>query len=339
MAEHMKAWQLPAPGPIEEKLKLIENVPRPNADLKKGEILVRVVSAALNPADYKMTGMGLMSRAAIKFPKSPGMDVSGTIVDISPGSTDGEVGDNILGRVEPVSSSGSLSQYVVLPRDAYAVVPKTVDLDHAAGIPTAGATQYQSIKPFVKAGSRVFINGGSGGTGTFGIQIAKALGCHVTTSCSTGKIELVKRLGADTIIDYRVDDVVSKLKAEGQVYDLVVDNIGDSPEDFFSKTPGFLKPDGHFIAIGGSVSMTTAKNMIKGLMLPTLLGGTPRKFVPLVTKNIHEDYEQLAEWLADGTVSSVIDSTFEFEEAVEAYEHLKKGSTAGKIIVHVSPRT
>ncbi len=345
MTEYMKAWQQATPGPIEENLKLIDNMPRPNnATLKPDEILVHVASAGLNPADYKIIEMGLMSRAIVSFPKTVGMDLSGTVVAVAEGSssnsTDVKVGDTVLGRVEPFQTYGSLAEYVVLPRDAYAVLPPggAVNLDQAAGVPTAGMTAYQSIKPYIKRGDRVFINGGSGGTGTFGIQIAKALGCHVTTSCSTAKVDLVKNLGADAVIDYRVDDIVAVLEAEGQVYDLVVDNVGSSPKDFFSTTPRFLKPDGHYISVGGSVSLQTARNFAQGLLRPTFLGGTPRKFVPCVTKNVHEDYEQLVGWLADGTITTVLESTFEFEQAIEALKYLKKGSSAGKVIVHVSSK-
>lgn len=338
MAEKMKAWKQTASGPIEENIKLVDDAPRPNAALQKGEILVRVASAGLNPADYKIMEMGLISRAAVKFPKVPGMDLSGTVVAVAEGLSDVKVGDNILGRIEPNRPDGSLSQYVVMPQDGYAVLPSGVDLDHAAGMPTTGLTAYQSIKPYVKPGDRIFINGGSGGTGTFGIQIAKALGCHVTTSCSTAKVALVKKLGADEVIDYRIDDIITKLEAEGQVYDLVVDNVDNSPKDFFSQTPKFLKPEGYYIGVGGSASLGTAKNIAKGLLWPTLLGGTPRKFVPYFTKNVHEDYEQLVKWLADGTLTTIIESTYEFEQATEAFEYLKKGSSAGKVIVHISPK-
>ncbi|OJI95984.1 hypothetical protein ASPVEDRAFT_119340 [Aspergillus versicolor CBS 583.65] len=335
----MKAWQQATPGPVEENLKLIDNAARPNnATLKQGEILIHVASAGLNPADYKTLEMGILSRASIKFPKTVGLDLSGTVVGVADGSTDVRVGDNVLGRVEPFQADGSLSEYVVLPRDAYAVLPKGVNLDQAAGLPTAGMTAYQSIKPYVKAGDRVFINGGSGGTGTFGVQIAKALGCHVTTSCSTGKVDLVKSLGADTVIDYRVHDIVAVLEAEGQVYDLVVDNVGSSPKDFFSTTPKFLKPEGPYIAVGATASLDTAKTFAQGLLWPTFLGGTPRKFVPFFTKNVHEDYEQLARWLAEGKIATIIESTFEFEQAIEALQHLKKGSSSGKVLVHVSTK-
>ncbi|KAJ5241082.1 uncharacterized protein N7469_002673 [Penicillium citrinum] len=340
MTETMKAWQQAAPGLTEENLKLVDNVARPNvAALKDGEILVRVTSACLNPADYKVLEMGFMSRAAVKFPKVLGMDLSGIVEAVAKGSTDVKTGDNILGRVDPMKAHGSFSEYVVLSREDYAVLPQDTDLDKAAGVPTTGMTAYQSIKPYVKPGDRVFINGGSGGTGTFGIQIAKALGCHVTTSCSTGKVDLVRKLGADSVIDYSITDIVTELKAEGQIYDLVVDNVGNSPKDFFSTTPGFLKPEGRFVSVGGSASLDTFKTISNGLLRPTFLGGTPRKFVPYFTKNVREDYEQLAKWLADGSITTIIESTFEFEQVIEALKHLKKGSSAGKIIVHVSSKT
>lgn len=205
-------------------------------------------------------------------------------------------------------------------------------------MPTAGITAYQSIKPYIKAWDRIFINGGSGGTGTFGIQIGKALGCHVTTSCSSTKVDLVRKLGADAVIDYRIDDIVTRLKSEGQAYDLVVDNVENCPKEFFSTTPDFLKPGGHYVAVGGSVSLQTVTKISKDLLIPTLLGGTPRKFVPYFTRNVHEDYKQLVKWLADGTIITIIESTFDFEEATEALKYLKKGSCAGKVIVHVSPK-
>ncbi|KAI2670463.1 hypothetical protein NUH16_010035 [Penicillium rubens] len=242
MAETMTVWQQATPGLIEEKLKLVDNIRIPKEALKKGEILIRVMSAGLNPADYKVMEMGYVSRATTKFPKVAGMDLSGTVVAVAAGSTDIIVGDNILGRVEPSKSYGSLSQYVVLPRDGYAVQPKSVDLDHVAGVPTAGITAYRSIKPYVKAGDRIFINSGSGGTDTFGIQIAKAIGCHLTTSCSSTKVDLVRKLGADAVTDYRMDDIVTKLKPEGQVYDLVVDSVENSPKAFLPPRLIFSKP-------------------------------------------------------------------------------------------------
>merc|ERR1719238_545022 len=105
-----------------------------------------------------------------------------------------------------------------------APMPDGMQVDDMAGVGCTGLTMYQSIKPYVKEGDKIFINGGSGGTGIFGIQIAKALGCHVTTSCSGANVELCKGLGADEVLDYKSVDVVTALKEKGQVFSLVVDN-------------------------------------------------------------------------------------------------------------------
>ncbi|KAK2938618.1 hypothetical protein FoTM2_001836 [Fusarium oxysporum f. sp. vasinfectum] len=129
------------------------------------------------------------------FPKTPGMDFGGRVVAIGPDILHIKTGDRVIGRMNPLNSAGSLSEYVVAAYDDIAVLPETVPLDQAGVAATAALTAYQSIVPFVKKGDKVFINGGSGGTGTFGIQIAKALGCHVTVSCSTAKVSLCRDLG------------------------------------------------------------------------------------------------------------------------------------------------
>merc|ERR1711964_867342 len=132
-----------------------------------------------------------------------------------------KVGDRVFGRLEP-GQFGSLGEFVVAAYDACAVLPDGLDEDLAAGVGTAGLTAYQTIVPNVKEGDRVFINGGSGSVGTFGIQIAKAVGCHISVSCSTGKIEACKLSGADEVIDYTKEDVTQRLVDVGLVYSLVV---------------------------------------------------------------------------------------------------------------------
>jgi NADPH:quinone reductase-like Zn-dependent oxidoreductase len=338
MSKTMQAWQLAVPGPLEEVLKLVDDAAQPSVPLQKGQILVEVVSAGLNPADYKIVQMGFASKALTSFPNTPGMDLSGRVVAVADGLADVKIKDAVLVRLDPTKAPGSLSQYVVADHDGYAVLPSDFDLDLAAGAPTTALTAYQSIKPYVQAGSKVFINGGSGGAGTYGIQIAKALGCHVTVSCSTAKRELCERLGADHIIDYKTGDIVTQLKQTGNIFDLVVDNVGSSPPDLYQQSSFFLRPEGAFILVGGSASLSSIKNVVMAKFLPSFLGGGKSKFITYMTKNSHEDLAQIAKWLGEGVIKTIVDSTFEFEEAVEAFEHLKKGSSGGKVIVHVSSK-
>lgn len=333
----MKAWQLSGPGAVLEKLSLNETAERPVAkDLKGQEVLVKVHSAAINPADYKSVDMGLVAKAVFKFPKTPGMDLSGEVIAVGPGVTDVLVGDHILGRTNPFKAPGALSEYIILDRDGYAKIDRSVDLDEAAGAGTAALTAYQTIKPYVKPGDKVFINGGSGGTGTFGIQIAKLLGCHVTTTCSTGKIELCKGLGADEIIDYRTTNILDALQKAGPVYSVFVDNVG-AVGDLYPKSSSYLLPNAPFVSIGGG-SLSHVKEVASALVLPSFLGGGKNKFVSYLTKNSHEDLSQISEWYSSGKLKSIVDSTFEFADVQAAYAKLQKGSSAGKVLVHVAPR-
>lgn len=220
----MRGWQVASPGPLAKNLRLREDVPYPSQPLKEHQVLVRVAFASINPADYKLPEMGLPARALLKLPKTLAMDVSGRVVAVGSGSSL-QPGARVLGRLDPLHKPGGLSEYVVLDRDGCVAIADAVPFDQAAGVGTAGLTAFQSIVPNVAGieGARVFLNGGTGGTGTFAIQIAKAAGCHVTVSCSTTKVDLCKGLGADEVIDYKTTDVVKYLQDQGPVYDLAVD--------------------------------------------------------------------------------------------------------------------
>lgn len=338
MPSTMQAWQIATPGLLEDVLKLVDNAEKPSEPLQRGQILVQVVSAGLNPADYKMVELGFASKAITSFPKTIGMDLSGKVVAVGKDVTDVKANDAVLVRLDPTKAPGSLSQFITADYNGYAVLPADFDLDLAAGAPTTALTAYQSIKPYVQAGGKVFINGGSGGAGTYGIQIAKALGCHVTTSCSTAKRELCERLGADEIIDYKAGDLVTQLKQKETIFDLIVDNVGSSLPDLYQQSHHYLKPEGAFVLVGGSASLSSIKNVMKAKFTPSFLGGGRSKFITYMTKNDHDDLAQIAKWLGEGVIKTIIDSTFEFKETLKAYEHLKKGSSGGKVVVHVSSK-
>ncbi|CRK45775.1 hypothetical protein BN1723_001118, partial [Verticillium longisporum] len=242
MAETMKAWQFTTHGPITKTLRLANDVPRPEAaSLQPGQVLVKVASAGLNPVDYKMPELGLAARAIFSFPKIPCGDLSGTVVAIGEGVEGLAAGDHVVGWLNPFGSAGALSEYAVLDKESW------------------------SIQPYVKAGDRVFINGGSGGTGTHGIQIAKLLGCHVTVSCSTAKVDFCRGLGADEVIDYKKEDVVASLVKQGgsagaEKWALIVDNIGNSPTDLYKRSHEVLREGGVYAYVGGRMSAGSVKS-------------------------------------------------------------------------------
>lgn len=269
----------------------------------------------------------------IKRPASPGLDYSGRV--ISSGSPTLKPGQLVFGRLEGPTQFGTLAQYTVVPAAGCIPVPDGVSPEHAASIGTAGLTAYQCIVPNAGAGDRVFINGGSGGTGIFGIQIAKTIGCHVTTSCSTGNVGLCKSLGADEVIDYKTTDVTTKLKEGGQKFNLVVDNVG-SPLDLYSTSHHFLKADGKFVQVGAAVSVSSTVNLVSRMVRPGFLGGGKRKFEFVQVKNKAEDFEQLGRWMAEGKVKAVIDQSFAFEDGDSAYAKLRTGRAKGKIVVNIS---
>ena len=178
----------------------------------------------------------------------------------------------------------------------------------------AGLTAYQSLVPKVKKGDKVFINGGSGGTGVFGIQIAKILGCHVTTTCSSVNVELCKTLGADEVVDYKKQSVIGALIASPHKFDYVIDNVGHDLELYW-RCHEYTKPGAVFMMIAGAPSLSHAAEVLKIKMWPAFLGGGRRKREGLLAQPINEDLEQIVTWMKEGKIKAVIDQKFPFEEA------------------------
>lgn len=240
----------------------------------------------------------------------------------------------MFGAKNGAVSNGSLAQYIAVSKDSLTSLPKDVEVDHAATVGIVGLTEIQAIKPHVKAGDKVFINGGSGGTGVYGIQIAKALGCHVTTSCSTGNVKLCESLGADEVIDYKTSNIVDALAAKGPVFQLVVDNVG-TPADLYKQSASYLLPNGKFVQVGASPSLSGFAQITSNMLVPSFLGGGKRSYQMLMAKPSTDDLKQLGGWMKEGKVRAVLDQIFEWEDAPQAFEKLKTGRAKGKIVIHV----
>lgn len=343
--QKMRAWTYSsASGGLENALQLqTDTSPPPKTLLGKDSVLVHVSHMTVNPADYKVPEMGLLSKLVIPVPASPGMDFSGTVTAVGSDVKAYQVGQKVFGRVEPIKNKyGALAEYVVAKDgEAIAAAPEGWEdrMDQLACVGTCGLTALQSIQPYAAAGDKVFINGGSGGTGTFGIQIAKALGLHVTVSCSGANAELCKGLGADEVIDYKEQKVSEVLKAKGKVFKLVVDNVGFTPpgqEDLYTAANTFLVDDGQFIQVGGGASASQIKSVVSRSFFPGFLGGGKRKFKMVVTQQSHDSLARIGEWMKEGKIKGVIDEIFQYEDAPKAYGKLKSGRAKGKIVVVVS---
>ncbi|KAK5632666.1 hypothetical protein RRF57_008380 [Xylaria bambusicola] len=165
-------------------------------------------------------------------------------------------GDKVFGKVEN-TAFGTLAEYIQPSPSGCVPLPPSVSPASASTLGTAAQTAYQTLIPYITpgAGDEVFINGGSGGVGTFAIQIAaKCLGCVVTTSCSTRNTSLCTSLGATTALDYTTTNVTSSLRSRGRVFKLVVDCVGGSPHDLYTAADDYMVPSGTFVQIGGDFS-------------------------------------------------------------------------------------
>jgi NADPH:quinone reductase-like Zn-dependent oxidoreductase len=307
----------------------------PKPSITADQILVEVHSASLNPADHKVPELGLLSRAARPATATPGMDFCGKIAEVGSKVTGFQAGEMVFGTSlgRPLGH-GSLAQFMPVSKDMLTHLPEGLKVDDAAGMGVVGLTAYQAIKPNVKEGDKVFINGGSGGTGVLSIQVAKALGCHVTTTCSSANVELCQSLGADEVIDYKDTDILSALKKKGQVFSLVVDNVG-LPVDLYADSHHFLLRDGMFVQLGVDFSYGGITSVFKSKLFPGFLGGGKRKYDLMLAHNDADGLTQVARWMQEGKVKAVTDSVFEFEKVPQAFERLKTHRAKGKVIVHV----
>ncbi|KAL9599944.1 MAG: hypothetical protein Q9219_003506 [cf. Caloplaca sp. 3 TL-2023] len=335
----MRAWQYSSTtGGLEKNLSLNPSAPLP--DPKPNQHLVQVIAAALNPVDYKVVEIPGVVRFGLTKPASPGLDFAGTIVRPATDSSL-KVGQLVFGVSGSLPiAGGALREFSIAGTKSTAAIPDGVDPVDAATIGIAGLTAYQSIVPHVKSEHKIFINGGSGGTGVFGIQFAKAVGCHVTTSCSTANVELCKSLGADEVVDYKKEKVVEALlqKAKEQPFDHIVDNVG-SDEQLALQCHKILQPGSKMVVVGGDPSLKTITQTLKRTIVPGFLGGAKGNVAGFWPEQKAEDFQQIADWMKEGKVKAVIDTRFPFEEAPQAFEKLKTGRARGKIVVDVASET
>ncbi|KAJ4358594.1 uncharacterized protein N0V89_003178 [Didymosphaeria variabile] len=307
--------------------------PLPFRPLAPGEALIRVHAASLNPVDYKLAEVPLIGRLAIPKPATPGLDFAGVVARPGPNSAL-KAGQRVFGKLEPKQQYGTLGEYIIGSAAGTVPLPDGVSFEEGATLGVCGLVTYQCLVKNVKRGDRVLVNGGSGGTGTFAVQIAKALGCEVVTTCSSANVQLCKDLGADEVIDYRTQSVTSVLENGEKKFDFVLDNVGE-PAALYWKAPSFTKPGARYVQIGSQVSLGFIYDLAFRFVVPTWLGGGQRPFSFAFASTNFDDYQGLADLLVKGQVKPVIDEVFELENAPKAYRKLRTGRARGKIVVRV----
>ena len=300
--------------------------PRP-AD---NEVLVKVVAAAVNPLDWHyMRGSPYIMRlgAGIGAPKDSrlGVDFAGTVEAVGKTVTRFKPGDEVFG-----GRTGAFAEYVIVPEDrALALKPSSVTFEQAASTPIAAITALQALrdKGKLESGQKVLINGASGGVGTFAVQIAKTFGAEVTGVCSTRNVEMVRSLGADHVIDYKLEDYTQS----GQHYDLIIDMVGNHSLMANRKV---LNSNGILVMVGGAKGNWIAplKNPIKALMLSPFVD---QELVLILARLRQDDLTIIGDLMQAGKVTPVIDRRFRLSEVPAAIRYSEEGHARGKIIIDV----
>jgi NADPH:quinone reductase-like Zn-dependent oxidoreductase len=332
----MRVWKYAsAAGGLENNLKLHASEPLPKPG--PNQHLIKVLAVGLNPVDFKPAEAPFVGRFAVKYPATPGFDIAGRLVVPADGSSL-EPGQLVFGAAStnPLAGGG-LAEYIVAPAKTLVSIPTGVSPLVAAGAPVAAVTAHGSIIPYVHPGSRIFINGGSGGVGTYGIQIAKIAGAHVTVSCSTKNVDLCKSLGADEVLDYTKRPLLEQLQDVAkrvQSFDHVVDNVFNDPDLYF-KAHTYTSADAKFVEVASAPTLGFVRFAIGALIWPRWFGGGRRKLVFGYADINKENLEQIGGWIAGGEIRPVTDQIFAMEDAVEAFRRLKTGRARGKVIVNL----
>jgi len=292
--------------------------------LKENEVLVRVNAAAINAGDiFSMRGSPWVARFTVGFPKPKnyvlGWDVAGCVETVGKRVTRLQPGDEVF-----AACSGALAEYACVAEDRLAMKPTNLTFEQAAAVPTAALTALQGLRDQgkVQPGQKVLINGASGGVGTFAVQLAKALGAEVTGVCSTTKVEMVRSIGADHVIDYTQEDFTQG----EQRYDLILDNVGSHS---FSDYRRVLTPQGIIQPNTGHAGMSY---VFKALLLSLFMRQQGSLFVANPNS---KDMDYLKELIEAGKVTPVIDGTYPLSETPEAFRYLEKGHARGKVIITV----
>lgn len=314
------------------------DLPRPT--LKPDEMLVEVHAVGLNPVDAMIPKGSFKPFLRFQLPATLGSDLAGVVTEVGSRVTRFKPGDTVFASLFD-SGTGSLAEYAVVPETAAALKPSNLDFVQAASIPMVGLTAWQALKERarVKPGQKVFIPAGSGGIGTFAIQLAKHLGAKVATTTSTGNVDLVRSLGADEVIDYKKQEFETVLRD----YDVV---LGTVKGDSIKKSVGILKSNGSIVslvgppdaAFGRTRGMNFFMKFVFGLLSGKIIRQARKKGAAYSFLFVHPDGGQLAEigkLLTVGTIRPVIDKVFPFEQAKEALAYLEKGRAKGKVVVQM----
>jgi NADPH:quinone reductase-like Zn-dependent oxidoreductase len=299
--------------------------------LSDNGVLVRVYAAAVHAGDWHlMRGTPFISRfifGGILKPKIKilGMDMAGTVEAIGKDVTQFHIGDEVFGDLSGCGF-GAFAEYVCATETALALKPINTSFEEAATVPAASMTALQGLRDLgqIQAGQKVLINGASGGVGSFAVQLAKVFGAEVTAVCSTKKMEIVRSLGADHVIDYTQTDVTKN----GQLYDLIFDAA--AYRSVFDYLPS-LTTEGTYVLVGGSTA-----RFFQVMFLGSLISRISHRQVKcLASKPNQADLVILRDLLEARKITPFIDRLYKLSEVPTAIRHLEELQVIGKVAIVV----
>ena len=286
--------------------------------IKSGEVLLRVHAAGVNPVDYKIRNGSMKFISGKKFPRILGGDVAGVVEQAGPKSKY-RPGDKVFAMLS--ITGGAYAEFVAVKENQLCLIPEGFSMTHAAAVPLAALTALQSFQKSngIKPGHKVLINGASGGVGSFAVQIAKALGAHVTAVCSTANVEFVRSLGADRVIDYNKEDF---LKGDEQFHTVF---------DAVAKT-SFLRCR-RIVVKGGKYVSTLPNNGLFFYQATNFLRSKKAHFN--VAKPSGEDLSLIADMMKKRQLQPYMQQVFPLAEGAEAHRLIETGRVRGKLVLEV----
>ncbi len=318
----------------------IRFVEMPEPELRDADVLVRVHAAGVNVLDSKIRDGEFKLILPYRLPLILGNDVAGVVVRVGSNVRRFKLGDEVYARPHK-DRIGAFAEFISMNEDDVALKPKELTMEEAASIPLVGLTAWQALieRANLKKGQKILIHAGSGGVGTFAIQLAKHVGATVATTTSTANIDLVKSLGADVVVDYTKEDFEKVLRD----CDVVVNSLG---KDTLKKSLRVLKPGGKLISISGPPDPDFAKDLGSGWMLRQvmrLLSYSIRRkakrhrvsYSFLFMRANGDQLREITSLIDSGIIRPIVDRVFSFESMKEALAYVDTGRARGKVVVKV----
>ncbi|MGW6194195.1 NADP-dependent oxidoreductase [Bacillus cereus] len=312
----------------------------PTPEINQYEVLAEIHAASINPIDFKIRDGKVKLLLKYKMPLILGNDFSGVIVKVGTKVTQFKVGDEIYARPRK-DKIGTFAEYIAIHEDDIALKPKNLTFEEAASIPLVGLTSYQALHDIMQLqkGQKILIHAGSGGVGTFAIQLAKIMGATVATTASEAGENLVKSLDADEIINYKKEKFEDILKN----YDAVFDTLGGTT---LEKSFDIIKSEGNIVSVSGMPNARFGKEFGSGFFKTLLFSLASKKLTALEKKHnaqysflfMQPSGDQLriiAKYIESGQIKPIIDRIFPFEDTQKAMEYSESGRAKGKIIVKI----